>query len=648
MATIDNQRSRDAAQQRRSERKRAVLGLGLGLGLAACGDLGLGEMEVERVALSLVPVEELRSVVHENAASPVRADLMMPLGKSHTDAGILPTLRMAPPAEVTYELQPLDGAELRFAAGIGLDSYQEERGDVRFELLIDGESVFDRTLGTGPDVPREDRVWHRASTSIASGGRVTLRTTRVGGDDGAAPIDAGFGLLELVTRRSVRRTRASKSEPNVILVTIDTLRADALSAYGHDRPTSPEIDGLAARGTLFERAYAPSPWTWPSTATLLTGLVPPEHGLLDYESCYLSDELETLAEVFQAEGFTTAAYAANPLIVANKNFDQGFERFKSWEWAPARDVMAEVVRFVDRKRDLRFFVYVHLIDPHGPYEPEVEFREAWAPPEPEGMGRENAPFKPLLEKWYAGEPYDETRLDQMTAYKKALYDGEVATVDRQIGELLRALEEFGLDETTVVALTSDHGEEFLENGMLAHGKQLYDSSVRVPLILAGPGVPAGERSDVPVENRFVGRTLLDLAGVEPPAEFARGRNLIELGRSDPAEEPIFFTNRRGRWLDWDAGRAFDVLGLHAVDVGGLRLMWNPDEDGTGGRTKLFDLDDDPAAAHDLARERPNEVQALRTLIRDWLDASESRRPDVLDGGSIAEDQLRALGYLDGE
>jgi len=612
--------------------------------LAGCGDLGLGEMDVEEVRLSLVASEELRTVVTENPASPVRADMMMPLGKSHTDAGILPTLRLAPPAEVAIDLRPLPGAELRFAAGIGLDSYAEERGDVRFEVAWNGAVAFDQTLATGPDVPREDRVWHRASLPIDAGGQLVLRTSLVGDAPSTTPADAGFGLLEVVTRTKVGRTRGSEDEPSVVLITIDTLRADVLSAYGYERETSPAIDALAERGLLFERAYAPSPWTWPSTASILTGLTPPEHGLLDYESCYLSDELVTLAEAFQHAGFTTAAYAANPLIVANKNFDQGFERFKAFEWSPAREVMPEALRFLERKGHLRFFLYLHLIDPHGPYEPEIEFREAWAPPEPEGMGREHRPFAPLLKAWYAGEAFDDERLWRMTAYKKALYDGEVATVDRQIGELLNKLDELDLTETTIVALTSDHGEEFLENGMLAHGKQLYDGSVRVPLILAGPGIPEGERSSARVENRHVGGTLLELADVEPSVRYPHGQNLVDRAVDSPTNDPIFFTNRRGRWLDWDAGRSFDVLGLHAVDVGRERLIWTED----GDHRKLFDLEADPGAQNDLAAKRPEDVERLVELVRGWLADGASRSPDALDGGEIVADQLRALGYLDDE
>lgn len=615
----------------------------------SCRD-ALPDMPVEDVRASLVSARDLWRVVREDPDHPVHPDLVMPLGKSHTDGGILPALVLSPPAEVNLELAPMPGAELRLAAGVGLPAYQADPGaSVHFAADYRGQRVLDLVLPTGPAVPREERVWHRAGFAIESGGTLSLSTTAVG--PATAPIEAGFGLLEVVTHGTLPRTRSSRSRPNLLFVTIDTLRADGLSCYGNPRPTSPVLDALGQRGVVFERAYSTSPWTWPSTASLMTGLHPPEHGLMDYESCYLSDAHLTLAELLQSQGFTTAAFSCNPLVVADKNFDQGFETFRSWEWAPAREVVGTIAQWLAENAGYRFFAYVHLVDPHGPYEPDPEFRARWAPPEPAGMGREKKPFKPLLDAWYAGREFDRARLDAMNEYKRALYDGEVATVDRQVGFLLGELARLGLAEKTVVAVTSDHGEEFLDNGMLAHGKQLFDSSVRVPLILAGPGVPEGIRTRARAQNRFLGRTLLDLAGVPPRGAWTRGQDLLELvDHPEAAREPIFFSTRRGKWLDWEEGRVEDVLGLFAADERGTRLMWTPDpSDRQGaGRAKLFDLNRDPRALHDLAAERPDEVGRLRGLVRSWLEACEAGRPDVLGGGQIAKDELRAIGYLGDE
>ena len=134
--------------------------------------------------------------------------------------------------------------------------------------------------------------------------------------------------------------------------------------------------------------------------------------------------------------------------------------------------------------------------------------------------------------------------------------------------------------------------------------------------------------------------------VEPPPAFPAGSNLVEQANEEPVDSyPIFFTNWRGRWLDWDEGRAFDVVGLHAVDVGGQRLMWT--EDGRD-RVKLYDLRADPGAKKDLAKDQPGDVDRLKELVQDWLERGESRRPDVVSGGELAKDELRALGYLDDE
>ena len=627
---------------------------------AGCGggegpEADLPRMRIETVALSLVADPELRTVLRCRPDGEPYADSMMPLGKSHTDAGILPALVMPPPCELAFELSALEpGAALRFAAGIGTASYARDGGGVvRFEIELDGRLVFEKELATGDAVPREERVWHRDELPVAGGGRLVLRTSLVepaAGD--AEPVQAGFGLLEVIQPREVRRTRSSPERPNVLLVTIDTLRADGLHAYGNPREASPVLDRLAERGLLYEAAFATSPWTWPSTASLFTSLTPPEHGLESVDSCYLADELLTLAEVFQFRGFTTAAFSCNPLVVRDKNFDQGFELFREYEpigeeWIPTREILDDVRAWIDEMGEFRFFLYLHVIDPHGPYLPEEDLARRWAPPRPEGL--QEGAWQPFLRKMYAGEDYDAERLAGFLDYRRAMYDGEVATVDRALGEILAHLDALGLTESTVVAVTSDHGEEFLEHGMLAHGKQLFDESVRVPMILAGPGVPEGVREARPVENRFLVPTLLRLAGLPVP-ERLEGPDLTDLPvLARRPVEPLFLSTRLGKWIDREEGRLATVPELHGVQLEGKLFLWSPP---TGGgereRLALFDLERDPRAERDLAPERPGEVAALRGLIEGWLARAESVRPNVLGGGESALELLREIGYVDSE
>lgn len=614
---------------------------------------GVSTMPVVEVLAALVGDPSLRTVIQEHSDSPVRAEAIEPQGRSGSiDGGVLPALLMSPPAEVAFDVPGgEEGAVLRFAAGIGASSYgTPSTGPVRFEVEWRGESVFDQSLATGSQVDRGDKRWHRDEIDVAEGGRLVLRTSRVEAvPEDAPPVQCGFGLLKVVRHGERERTRAAPERPNVLLITVDTLRADGLSNYGNPRKTSPVIDALGRQGVVFERAYSPAPWTWPSTASILTGLTPPEHGVLSPETCYLADELVTVAEAFQDQGVTTGAFSCNPLIARNKNFQQGFEVFREYpptleDWVATEEILGDVTTWLDEYSEHRFFLYLHLIDPHGPYIPDEDFAAKWAGPKPD------SPFegqlRPALDRHYAGEEIDYAGLLEWCEYKRALYDAEVATLDRSLGRLFSDLRQRGLLENTLVCLTSDHGEEFLEHKMLAHGKQLHRESVHVPLIFFGPGIPSGERVPEPVENRFAASTLLRRAGLRVPARFG-DRDLL-----DPeavrlaAAEPVFFTTHLGKWIDWDQGLLKNVLQLHAVRMGEQGLMWAPPHGDEPERLAFYDLGKDPDEQIDLALERGEDVEALKRRIGEWLEAAEAVRPDMIHGGDSARELLQGIGYIE--
>lgn len=610
-------------------------------------------MPVLEVLAALVGDASLRTVIQEHPESKIRAEAIEPQGRSNSiDGGVLPALLMSPPAEVSFNIPGGEpGAVLRFAAGIGASSYGiPSTGPVRFEVEWRGTRVFDRTLRTGSEVGREDKRWHRDELDVSEGGRLVLRTSRVEDvPEGAPPVQCGFGLLKVVRHDERPRTVATPEHPNVLLITVDTLRADGLSTYGNPRKTSPVIDALARQGVVFERAYSPAPWTWPSTASILTSLTPPEHGVLSPETCYLADELVTVAEAFQDQGVTTGAFSCNPLIARNKNFQQGFEVFREYpptveDWVATEEILGDVRAWLDEYSKHRFFLYLHLIDPHGPYIPDEDFAERWAGPKLESPFEGN--IRPALDRHYAGEEMDYEGLVAWCNYKRSLYDAEVSTLDRSLGKLFADLRQRGLLENTLVCLTSDHGEEFLEHKMLAHGKQLHRESVHVPLIFFGPGIPAGERVREPVENRFAAPTLLNRAGLRIPARFG-GRDLLDAAEVEAAaEDPVFFTTHLGKWIDWEEGRLENVLELHAVRMGDRGLMWAPQQGEEPERLAFFDLARDPEEQIDLAEERGEDVEELKLRIRGWLEASESVRPDMIHGGDSARELLQGIGYIE--
>jgi arylsulfatase A-like enzyme len=273
------------------------------------------------------------------------------------------------------------------------------------------------------------------------------------------------------------------SGPSVLLVTIDTLRADHVGAYGAEGVETPTLDGLAARGVLFERAMASVPLTLPSHASLMTGQYPPTHGVRHNAIFTLADEAETLAERFQARGFATGAVIGAAVLEGDFGIDQGFDHyddslpteratsagFYERPAAAVTDAALDWLGQVDRP----FFLWVHYYDPHASYSPPEPWKERFA---------------------------------------KRPYDGEVASVDHALGRLLGALDADGRLAETIVAVTSDHGEGLGEHGEGSHTYLIYESVLHVPMILAGPGLPAGRRVAPVAANTGLAATLLALTG----------------------------------------------------------------------------------------------------------------------------------------
>lgn len=627
------------------------------LAAAGCGRGGLAPIEAERPLLELLAHPELRTVVREDAARPVEQDLVMPRGSGSDDYGAYPALRLAPPAEVAWIVPPTDpSARLRFAIGIERRGYQGS-GSMRFELLLDGRSIFDETLPCGGDLAREERRWHRFELPIGAGGELRARTS-YSGDQPEPPV-AALGLLRIVIPFEVERRRARPGEPNVVLVLVDTLRADRLSIYGNPAPVSPAIDALARAGTRFERAYSSAAWTIPSTASVLTGASPPEHGLGLADSYYLADSLVTIAEAFQLAGFTTGGFACNPLIARSRNFAQGFESFRDYRWPRGEAIASDVEAWLGEHAGERFFLYVHLVDPHFPYEPTEDEKQGIVGPEPPNYVA--GELDRYLEEFYADPKADLAALVASKDHQLELYDAEILGADRTIARIVDKLRALGLERDTVVAVTSDHGEEFLEHGWAGHHNQLFDETVHVPLVLAGPGVPRGATASAPVENRRIAPTLLRLAGLDPPANLAGpsllDRDLLDPLRATGAESaPVFFTNSKGRWADL-ARRHVERLGqIHGVIADGWRLIWSPGgpladandpASGTGELVALYDLARDPECRVDRSAEEPERVQRMKELVQAWIAEGSERRPRGLPADGATLEMLRGIGYVEG-
>ena len=612
------------------------------LGLVACkGDEPEGEkVESRAVLFSLLDRADLMQVLPPTQPAVVNVQQTRPRSSGPGDFGAHPALQLPPPTSVRFTIPKVPAeARLRFGVGITMRHYRGE-GGVTFDVQGDGASLFSRTLSSAKATPGEDRKWTFAEIPISEGELVL--STEYDGDQDVAP-RASFALLEIVVPIELTRRKASPEKPNVVMIVIDTQRADALSTYSSSGASTPSIDRLANEGTVFENGYSAAPWTSPSTASLLTTLSPPAHGYHFHSvrhssggGTHLLDGLTTLPEVLQLSGWHTAGFSSNPLVSIATNFDQGFDHFEDFRWRRVEGgIMDGAMAWLEENAGDRFFLYLHLVDPHDPYDPVegVELEDA----RPEGFEGHSAVL--LMKGVKRNEEHDADHLRAVADFTRALYDAEVEAMDTAIGELVRRIDELGLTDRTIFAITSDHGEEFLEHRLIGHTSQVYPESLHVPLILKGPGVARGERIETPVENRFLASTILRLVDVGPRD------NLAPVDLFERGAEPLFFTTRNG-FVFRRHGNFGKVENIHACLDDGRFFLWAPEANGIPEHFELYDLRVDPTAQEDLGPGTAvKEIDARKALIQAWLDEGAKARPQLQISGETDLQMLRDLGYL---
>ncbi|MFT4540500.1 MAG: arylsulfatase [Planctomycetota bacterium] len=603
--------------------------------LFGCSEPSPDPLIGERIVGSLLQ-DELRSVVQQNEDRPVKVRLIKPRKTELGQHELLPALEMAPPARVTIAVPKVaPGTTLELATGFDSREWKG-RGKVRFRASLNDQLLFEETRTIGEAVPNEDQAWNLRRIDVSGGGTLTLETHSEG--NAKRQIAAAFGSLDLLSPYELEREVASTQRPNVIMIVVDTLRADRLHCYGHEPQVSPAIDALAESGTMFERAFSAAPWTPPSTASLLTGLAPPAHGIAGTSTQYLPEELTTIAEAFRDAGIETAAFSANPLIVTNRNFAQGFRTYREFHWIDTSEILGEISDWIRAQGDARYFLYLHLVDPHDPYRPpeDMSARFAGNPP----VGWEEREQTAIIKDAKRLGPDGLASLQPHNQQNLALYDAEIASIDARLGELFAMLEDSGQSERSVIALTSDHGEEFMEHGLINHALQLHDESVHVPLILSGPGVPAGQRVERRVPNRFLGASLLRLAGIRQH-NFAATPDLFD----SKIQHPVITTTTRGILYDEEQAAWIKIRDLHSIRDGNWRLDWAPKPTGfDGDLVRLYDLASDPDARNDMAVDHPDRVERLKRVISVWLKQEGEQQPRMLQDGQAELELLRATGY----
>ncbi len=426
---------------------------------------------------------------------------------------------------------------------------------------------------------------------------------------------------------------------NLVLIVVDTLRADHTSVYGYSRDTTPRLRQLADESVVFDNAFASASCTFPSVNSLLTSRPPFDFVDDDPISMAIPDDTPTLASILSSSGFQTVAVSASPIVSAtptdlnpNGGFGRGFEVFdERCQWRRGACVNERIRRHLQARDDRRLFLYVHLMDPHGPYTPVPEHLRTFAKPLPESVEPHVARgiIATTSAAWYQDESVapDPAEL----AHFIDLYDDEVLMADYQIGRLIDQLEIEGLSDDTLLVIAADHGEEFFEHGDLEHCRNLFDTQLKTPLIMRLPSRPGAVRIDAAVSNLDIMPTVLELLGVDAAA--AAEPEMQELEMQGESLAAVF----EGEVLD--ANRVvFAWQNSWTASVSSeAKLMARP-----RSRPQFYVRDQDPGELSDLLAlpgPPPPPHDNLRRELRSWI--AENRPVD--DERLIRH--LEALGYL---
>ena len=521
----------------------------------------------------------------------------------HIDDVGMRVLPASPPSKIVLKTDIPRGGLLTVAAGIPED--KQSKGAVEFVISVmeNGQSHTVLTQVIDPISRPEHRVFVnlRADLSRFAGReREVVLETRAFEKDGDL-FRAYWGAPAI----SVDPKFAVRKDPLVIVYLVDTLRADHTTPYGYGRKTTPELEKFAADAVLFENGVAHASWTKPSVASLMTSRLPSRHRAVQLRDPLDSGQV-TLAEMLDSKGFATGAVIANSVVyAADSNFHQGFDVFEGMhgdegrrsKLVDTRLVVDKALEFLDSRRGLPTFLYVHTMDPHVPYAPPPPFDTLFDPkPLPDHPGVDpRTDFK---------EPLDRERLI-------AQYDGDIAYGDRQFGRFIDEVKKRGLYDDALIFFVSDHGEEFLDHGGWLHGRSVFDELIRVPLIVKFAG-KQGARSRVPqmVALSDILPTILEASGMpvpDPPAIIGRPLQGVAFARA-PEQTVVSEISHRG----------FVSSGIRTGQAKYIR-RFSPQADEV-----YFDLVKDPKEQTNLMGQNPPGARRLRSAVEATMQVTPYR------------------------
>ena len=455
-------------------------------------------------------------------------------------------------------------------------------------------------------------------------------------------LSAAHALFILLSLWGAVCCASPKDAPSkIVLITIDTLRADHLSCYGYERKTSPNIDSLAKKGIVCNNVYAPSSWTIPSMASLFTSVYPINHGVIHgiglkidqaiYVQEIFSPDLITLAQVLQARGYTTFGVSSHRSLDEKFGFARGFDCFTCLPFVSAQEVNEAVCAWEDDiKKAEKLFLWIHYFDPHSPYRAQEPWAREYALQAQtevlldlqNNSGAELANqmlnvqtdvlpdhMQPLRSELTKLMQNFSDNIIKPQDHSIALYDSEINYVDAHIGRLMK---QFNLCDDTLIFITSDHGEEFLEHGETGHGHNLYQQTLHIPLVVKLPHSQEGAILNQPISLVDVMPTILNIINVDPPSGI--------LGKSFRVEENLLFWLKKKMSvsdIDYNYSEIDTARTLKAILAPPWKYIYNC-KDKTG---QLYNIISDPLEKNDRGGEKTRERDQLKDQLLRWVETA---------------------------
>jgi arylsulfatase A-like enzyme len=541
------------------------------------------------------------------------------------------------PSRLTYEVSIPE--EPRFDLGFGVSSFDQEAlpAPIEFLLLVDS--------GAGEEVVFQEAVrrrfanrWFEPTIDLSRWAGKSVRLifeTRYQETEFTRPEESlstsGQAFLPAWANPVLRDLRSAESRPDLILISIDCLRADHVGAYGYDGGTTPTLDALAKDGVVFEDAVSVSSWTLPTHMSMLTGVLPTRHGLRQSQKKFPS--VPYLPNLLAERSYESVGIVSSLLLTPTFGFDEGFDRYYALVDVPAARLVDTAIREMAASETGDRFLFLHLFDAHWPYFPPEELIARF--------GERPKDMSELLKKVIDRRP--PSGPEEIEGLKR-LYDAEVFQIDRELGRFIEALKAAGRYDESLIVVTADHGEGFYEHGFWQHSEVIYNEVSHIPLIVKWPGnSPRGRESRV-ASQLDIFPTILEAASLPTPHE---RKGLTS------AEGASAFTE-----ITWEGNERRGAAMKVAVRKGPLKYVATFEGDVSDPefvsrlvKEELYDLSEDRGETNDIIAQRGRrDVQALRSEVRTFLKDVRGLRAGDRAGAIVLDeemrDRLRALGYLD--